>query len=78
MKIRVLNASGSELPGHKNSPAFLVDDFLLLDAGTISLSLDRDAQCRISHIFLTHAHLDHIKRSLFSWTILFPAGRSAG
>ena len=60
MKIRVLGASGSELPGH-NSPAFLVNDFLLLDAGTISLSLDRNAQCRISHIFLTHAHLDHIK-----------------
>lgn len=60
MQIRVLGASGSEVPGH-NSPAFLVDNFLLLDAGTVSISLDRDAQCQISHIFLTHAHLDHIK-----------------
>ncbi|GLI33652.1 3',5'-cyclic-nucleotide phosphodiesterase [Desulforhabdus amnigena] len=60
MKIRVLGASGSEVPGH-NSPAFLVDEFLLMDAGTISLSLDRDSQCKITHIFLTHAHLDHIK-----------------
>ncbi len=60
MQIKVLGASGSEVPGH-NSPAFLIDDFLLLDAGTVSISLDNEAQCHISHIFLTHAHLDHIK-----------------
>ncbi len=60
MRVRVLGSSGSEVPGH-NPPAFLIDDFMLLDAGTVSISLDREAQCRISHIFLTHAHLDHIK-----------------
>jgi ribonuclease BN (tRNA processing enzyme) len=60
MRIRVLGSSGSEVPGH-NPPAFLVDDFLLLDAGTVSLSLGREAQCHITHIFLTHAHFDHIK-----------------
>ena len=60
MKIKVLGSSGSVAPGH-NTAAFLIDDFLLLDAGTISLSLDRDAQFKITHIFLTHAHLDHIK-----------------
>lgn len=60
MQVRVLGSSGSEVPGH-NSPAFLIEDFLLLDAGTVSFSLDTQAQCKISHIFLTHAHLDHIK-----------------
>lgn len=60
MKIRVLGSSGSEGPGY-NPTAFLIDDFLLLDAGTVSLSLDLAAQCRISHVFLSHAHLDHIK-----------------
>jgi ribonuclease BN (tRNA processing enzyme) len=60
MQIKVLGSSGSEVPGH-NPPAFLIDDFLLLDAGTVSLSLGREAQCKITHIFLTHAHLDHIK-----------------
>lgn len=60
MLVRVLGASGSEFPGH-NPPAFLIDDFLLLDAGTVSLSLDYDAQCKITHILLTHAHFDHIK-----------------
>ena len=60
MRVRVLGSSGSESPGF-NAPAFLVDDSILLDAGTVALSLDSAAQSRISHIFLTHAHLDHVK-----------------
>jgi ribonuclease BN (tRNA processing enzyme) len=60
MNLKILGSSGSVAPGH-NTAAFLIDDFLLLDAGTIALSLDQDAQFKISHIFLTHAHLDHIK-----------------
>jgi ribonuclease BN (tRNA processing enzyme) len=60
MKIKILGSSGSVAPG-QNTAAFLIDDFLLLDAGTVSLSLDREALFKISHIFLTHAHLDHIK-----------------
>lgn len=60
MELRVLGSAGSEAPGF-NPPAFLIDDFLLLDAGTVSLALDRTAQCRITHILLTHAHFDHIK-----------------
>lgn len=34
MRIKVLGASGSEVPG-RNCPAFLVDETFLLDAGTI-------------------------------------------
>ena len=60
MKINVLGSSGSVAPGH-NTAAFLIDDHLLLDAGTISISLNQEAQFKITHIFLTHVHLDHIK-----------------
>jgi len=60
MKIRVLGASGSETPGHR-SPAFLLDDSILFDAGTVGEAMDAQAQSLITHIFLTHAHLDHIK-----------------
>lgn len=60
MKIKVLGASGSEGPG-LDPPAFLVDESLLFDAGTISPALEQQEQCKISHVFLTHAHLDHIK-----------------
>ena len=60
MKLRVLGSSGSELPGF-NSPGFLIDDTLLVDAGTIGAVLDEAAQWKIKHILITHAHLDHIK-----------------
>ena len=60
MRIRVLGASGSEVPNH-NLPAFLIDGVILLDAGTIGLSLSDREQFRIKHILITHSHLDHIK-----------------
>lgn len=59
MKIKVLGSSGARMPGH-NLPAFLLDDFLLLDAGTSSCVLNTIAQQKISHVLITHAHLDHI------------------
>jgi len=60
MKVKVLGSSGSELPDH-NLPAFLIDGKLLMDAGTIGLSLNNTQQWKIENILITHAHLDHIK-----------------
>ncbi|MGA2402393.1 MAG: 3',5'-cyclic-nucleotide phosphodiesterase [Syntrophobacteraceae bacterium] len=60
MEVRILGSAGSEAPG-LNPPAFLIDNFLLLDAGTVALNIDKIAECSITHIFLTHAHLDHLK-----------------
>ena len=60
MKFRVLGSSGAELPGY-NSPAFLIDGVLLLDAGTIGSCLNEREQWKIKNILLTHSHLDHIK-----------------
>jgi ribonuclease BN (tRNA processing enzyme) len=60
MQVSILGSAGSEAPG-LNPPAFLIDGFLLLDAGTVALTLDEIAQCRLTHVFLTHAHLDHLK-----------------
>lgn len=60
MKVKVLGSSGAELPGY-NSPAFLIDGMVLLDAGTIGASLKEGAQWEIRDILISHAHLDHIK-----------------
>jgi ribonuclease BN (tRNA processing enzyme) len=60
MKIKVLGCSGAEYPG-RYSPAFLVDGEILLDAGTITSVLGEKEQMRIRKIFVTHAHLDHIR-----------------
>jgi len=60
LKIKVLGSAGSEVPGH-NCPAFLIDGKILLDGGTIALSLNIREEHSLGWILLTHAHLDHIK-----------------
>ncbi len=60
MKIKVIGCSGAEFPGH-NAPAFLLDNEILFDAGSLTSVLDEKAQLRIKDIFVTHAHLDHIR-----------------
>jgi ribonuclease BN (tRNA processing enzyme) len=60
MKLRVLGCSGAELPDFR-PPAFLLDDQLLLDAGTIGSVLTEEEQWKIHTIFITHSHLDHIR-----------------
>ncbi|WP_243358493.1 3',5'-cyclic-nucleotide phosphodiesterase [Fundidesulfovibrio terrae] len=64
MKLRVLGCSGSDLPGH-HLTSFLVNDRILLDAGSVTSSLSLPEQARITDIFVTHPHLDHIKDILF-------------
>src|SRR5512141_2887938 len=60
MRIKVLGCSGAEYPG-SNAPAFLLDDEILFDAGTLASVLREKQQMRIRTIFVTHAHLDHIR-----------------
>jgi ribonuclease BN (tRNA processing enzyme) len=60
MELRVLGCAGAEFPGF-HPPGFLVDDRLLFDAGTLGAVLTEEEQWAISHIFVTHAHLDHVR-----------------
>jgi ribonuclease BN (tRNA processing enzyme) len=60
VKLRVLGCSGAEFPGH-NPSAFLLDDCLLLDAGTIGAVLEEEEQWQLNDILITHPHLDHIR-----------------
>lgn len=59
MQIRVLGCSGSIAAGSRTT-SFLVDDEVLIDAGTGVGDLALDEMARIDHIFLTHSHLDHV------------------
>ncbi len=68
MKIRVLGAHGSDLlvkglTGSTNcrSVGFLVNNELIVDAGTLASGLTLEEQQRVKHILLSHLHLDHIK-----------------
>jgi cAMP phosphodiesterase len=59
MRIQVLGCSGGIGDG-RHTTSFLVDDDILVDAGTGLTTLTRDQLRRIDHVFLSHAHLDHI------------------
>ncbi|HEY3307379.1 MAG TPA: 3',5'-cyclic-nucleotide phosphodiesterase [Desulfuromonadaceae bacterium] len=60
MRLRVLGSAGAEFPDFR-PPAFLVDDHLLLDAGTTGSVLTEKEQWKIHNILITHSHLDHIR-----------------
>ncbi len=60
MKVRVLGCSGGIGGDHRHSTSLLVDDDILIDAGSGATRLNLDAMARIDHLFITHAHLDHV------------------
>jgi cAMP phosphodiesterase len=59
VKFRVLGCSGGQLPGY-NLSSFLIDDSLLIDAGSTTAALSLAAQQKIRDILVTHIHLDHV------------------
>jgi ribonuclease BN (tRNA processing enzyme) len=74
MKIRVLGAFGSEGLGQRPS-AFLLDDRILLDAGTVTGALTVPEQVVIEHALLSHSHLDHVAGLAFLAETLAYGGR---
>ena len=59
MKIRVLGCSGGIGTGLRTT-SLLVDDDILIDAGTGVGDLGMEELVAINHIFVTHSHLDHV------------------
>jgi ribonuclease BN (tRNA processing enzyme) len=59
MKLQVLGCSGS-IARDCRTTSFLLDDDVLIDAGTGVGDLPLDALERIDHILLSHSHLDHV------------------
>ena len=60
MKLRVLGCSGGIGGRHLRTTSFLVDHDILIDAGSGVAELSVAELAAIDHVFLTHAHLDHI------------------
>ncbi|MEX1167548.1 MAG: 3',5'-cyclic-nucleotide phosphodiesterase [Hydrogenophaga sp.] len=59
MKVRVLGCSGAIAQGCRTT-SFLLDDDVLIDAGTGVGDLSLEEMARVQHVLLTHSHLDHI------------------
>lgn len=68
MNVKVLGCHGSDqllpepgAPRQCGTCGFLVNDRMLIDAGTISSRLSLAEQRGIGHVLLSHLHFDHIK-----------------
>ncbi|MHB1590380.1 MAG: 3',5'-cyclic-nucleotide phosphodiesterase [Sulfuricella sp.] len=59
MKLKVLGCSGG-IGGNLRTTSFLLDQDVLIDAGTGMMDLTVSELMLIDHIFITHSHLDHI------------------
>ena len=60
----MLGCYGGQLLGF-HLTSFLLNDSILLDAGSPTEDLNLEEQHGIRHIFLSHIHLDHIKDIAF-------------
>lgn len=65
MRLRVLGCSGSIGGHHNRTTSFLVDNDILIDAGTGVGDLSLAELTLIDHIFITHSHLDHVSSIAF-------------
>lgn len=59
MRVRVLGCSGAIAQGCRTT-SFLLDDDVLIDAGTGVGDLSLEEMANIHHVLLTHSHLDHV------------------
>src|ERR1700737_4041992 len=60
MRLKVLGAYGASDAEH-NLTGYLIDDWLAVDAGTLTSKLSFAQQARIQAVFITHPHADHIR-----------------
>jgi 3',5'-cyclic-nucleotide phosphodiesterase len=60
MRLKVLGAYGASDAEH-NLTGYLLDDWLAVDAGTLTSKLSFAQQARIQAVFITHTHADHIR-----------------
>ena len=58
-QVKILGCYGG-IGGEMRTTSLLVDDDVLIDAGTGVNDLSLEALLKIDHIFVTHSHLDHI------------------
>jgi ribonuclease BN (tRNA processing enzyme) len=60
MDLRVVGCHGGETPKHRTS-AFVLDERLAIDAGSLTSGLDLKAQLQLEACLISHSHLDHIR-----------------
>ena len=59
MRLKILGCSGG-IGGTLRTTSMLLDENILIDAGTGVGDLSLDELTKIDHVFVTHSHLDHV------------------
>jgi ribonuclease BN (tRNA processing enzyme) len=65
MRLRILGCSGSIGGQQHRTTSFLIDQDILIDAGTGVGELSLAELSLINHVFVTHSHLDHVDSIAF-------------
>lgn len=60
MQLRVVGCHGGETPKHRTC-AFLLDERLAVDAGSLTSGLDLPLQYKLEAVLVSHSHLDHVR-----------------
>lgn len=60
MELHVVGCHGGETPRHRAS-TFVLDQTLVIDAGSVTRGLELDQQARLEACLISHAHLDHVR-----------------
>lgn len=60
----MLGGDGGVAVGFQTT-SFLINDNVLIDAGSVATSLTPEEQAKIDYVFISHCHLDHVKDLCF-------------
>lgn len=64
MQVRIIGGSGG-VTSSTSATSYLIDDRLLIDAGSAASGLDLAGQIALETVLISHAHLDHTKDLAF-------------
>ncbi|MCO4754019.1 MAG: 3',5'-cyclic-nucleotide phosphodiesterase [Bacteriovoracaceae bacterium] len=64
MQVKIIGGHGGVTKNY-SATSYLIDDSLLIDAGSVASGLDIEDQLKIDHILISHSHLDHTKDLAF-------------
>jgi ribonuclease BN (tRNA processing enzyme) len=64
VQVKIIGGHGGVTKNY-SATSYLIDDSLLIDAGSVASGLDIVDQLKIDHILISHAHLDHTKDLAF-------------
>ncbi|EQC44315.1 MBL fold metallo-hydrolase [Bacteriovorax sp. Seq25_V] len=64
MIVKVIGGHGGVSPGYR-ATSYLIDNKILIDAGSVASGIPIVEQAQIDHILISHSHLDHISDLAF-------------